>query len=309
MGTLQAAFSTNNVASLFGATLGAKVLESYASVEDFSLDWTSNAENPDLEQHVRIRLENIGSLEYNAVGQPAAHATRAAKNEYTSVNRFAKQLTFDEADLLGDNFQKLKDSPRDMGLAAARVIPDLVAAILLSNPTLNQTGAALFSSTHGNNATSAALARATLSAAIARLAKRKDGDANLNLKPSHLLVGPDLIDLALQLLMSIVISNDSGNGEKNVLNSYGIKPVSEARLANGVVNPLTKASLAGSATKWILLSDEAHTIEVTTLEGAGRVPRVRTTELNQGQFGLNCDVSLYAGATALDHRGFDRSDA
>jgi phage major head subunit gpT-like protein len=80
----------------------------------------------------------------------------------------------------------------------------------MSNPTLTQTARALFNSTDGNAATGKALARATLSEMIARLLKVKDGDATLNLKMTHLVVPPDLMDLAIQLCYSANLSNDSG---------------------------------------------------------------------------------------------------
>ncbi len=307
--TLKAALSTGTVSELFGATIGAKMLRSYAEVADFTEGWTQSDENPDLEAHVRIRMEGLGNLDHNPIGKKANHATRSTKNEYAAVNRFAKQMNIDEADFLGDNFGKLKDSPADFGRAAGRVVPDLVAAVLLANANLNQTGRALFNATDLSNATGSPLSRATLSAAIARLAKRKDGSATIQLPPTHLLVPPDLMDLAIQLLTSVVISNDAGVGEKNVLYSYGIKPISEGRLANGLDDPISGNFLAGSLTTTYLVSAEANTILITYLEGAGRVPVVRTTELTNGEFGLNIDCRHYAGANAMDFRGFVRNQA
>jgi hypothetical protein len=306
LGTLQAALSTGNVSQLFGATFGAKVLRSYAETEDFTEGWVQTNENPDLEKHIRIRMEGIASLSHNPTGKKADHAERALQNEYAAVNRFAKQMNIDEADFLGDNFGKLKETPSHFGLAAGRLVPELVVAVMLSNPTLNQTGRALFNTTDLSDVASSALDRAGMSAAIARLFKRRDGKATIQLKPTHLLVPPDQMDAAIQILTSVILSNDSGLGEKNVIASYGIKPVVEARLANGIEHPLTGEFLVGSTTTHYLVSAEAHTIEVTFLEGAGRVPIVRTTELVNGEFGLNFDVRHYAGASPLDFRGFVR---
>jgi hypothetical protein len=302
---LQAAFSTASVSNLYGATIGAKVLEGYNEIRDFSEGWTTESENPDMELHERIRMVSAQNLAYLPIGGEAAHATRSTLAETVRVERFARQMEIDEADLLGDNFGKLAETPRDFGLAAARVRPDLCANILLANPTLTATNRALTNTTDGNRFGSAALARATLSAAIAAMSKFKDGDASLNLAPSHILVPPDLADTAIQLTQSVRNATTSADaGEINPLAKYGVETVSEARLANGVIDPVTGTSRSGSTSTWWLVSREAHTIEFVYLAGAGRAPVVRTTQLVNGRFGLNIDVRHYIGAKALDWRGF-----
>jgi hypothetical protein len=302
---LRAAFSTGAVSNLYGATIGAKVLEGYNEVRDFTAGWTTESENPDMENHERIRMVAAQNLAYLPIGGEAAHAYRSTLAENIRVERFARQMEIDEADLLGDNFQKLADTPRDFGLAAARLRPDLGANILLANPTLSATSRDLFNTTDGNKFGSAALSRATLSAAIAAMSKFKDGEATLNLAPSHIVVPPDLMDLAIQLTQSTRNATTSANeGEINPLAAYGIVAVSEARLANGVVDPVAGTSRSGSTSTWYLVSREAHTIEFVYLQGAGRAPVVRTTELVNGRFGLNIDVRHYIGAKALDWRGF-----
>lgn len=302
---LRAAFSTGAVSNLYGATIGAKVLEGYNEVRDFTAGWTTESENPDMENHERIRMVAAQNLAYLPIGGEAAHAYRSTLAENIRVERFARQMEIDEADLLGDNFQKLADTPRDFGLAAARLRPDLGANILLANPTLSATSRDLFNTTDGNKFGSAALSRASLSAAISAMSKFKDGEATLNLAPSHVVVPPDLMDLAIQLTQSVRNATTSANeGEINPLAAYGIVAVSEARLANGVVDPVAGTSRSGSTSTWYLVSREAHTIEFVYLQGAGRAPVVRTTELVNGRFGLNIDVRHYIGAKALDWRGF-----
>lgn len=303
---LQAAFSSGTVAVLFGATIGAKMLESYAEVDDFSQGWCSEDENPDLEEHNRNRMQAAPSLKLHPVGGAAQHGSRRVLTEKTQVSRFSEQLKIDEADMMGDNFGKLKDTPRDFGLAAGRLRPDMVASVLMANPNLLQTGRALFNTTDGNTATGKALARATLSELIAALSKRRDGDANLNLPTTHLVLPPELLDTAVQLCYSANLSNDSGSGEINPIKKYGITPVSDARFSNGLVHPVTGAALAGSAVTYYGISKNGRTIEVVYLQGAGRVPVVRTETLTNGEFGVVIDVRHYIGATPLDWRAMHR---
>jgi len=303
---LQAAFSSGSVAVLFGATLGAKMLESYAEVDDFSQGICSESERPDLEEHNNNRMQAAPSLKHHPVGGKAKHGTRRVLTEKAQVARFSEQLKIDEADMFGDNFGKLKDTPQDFGRAAGRLRPDLVAALLMSNPTLQQTGRSLFNTTDGNSATGKALARATLSEMIARLLKVKDGDATLNLKMSHLVVPPELMDLAIQLCYSANLSNDSGSGEINPLKKYGITPVTDARFSNGLIHPITEQALVGSDNTYYGMSKDGRTIEVNYLQGAGRVPVVRTETLTGGEFGLVIDVKHYIGVNPLDFRAMQR---
>lgn len=301
---LQAAFSTSSVANLFGATIGARVLEGYNEIRDFTDGWTTESENPDMESHNRIRMTASQNLSYLPIGGEADHAYRSLATETIRVERFAKQMEIDEADLLGDNFNKLADTPRDFGLAAGRLRPDLAANILLANANLSATGRALFNTTDGNKFGSAALARATLSAAIAAMAKFKDGDASIGLAASHLVVPPDLLDTAIQLTQSQNnVTSNVNEGQINPIARYGIVAVGEPRLANGVVDPVAGTSRSGSTSTWYLVSREARTIEFVYLQGAGRAPVVRTSQLVNGRFGINIDVRHYVGAKALDWRG------
>jgi hypothetical protein len=303
---LQASFSSGTVAALFGATLGAKMLESYAEVDDFSAGICSESERPDLEEHNNNRMQAAPNLKHHPVGGKAKHGNRRVLTEKAQVGRFSEQLKIDEADMFGDNFGKLKDTPQDFGRAAGRLRPDLVAALLMSNPTLLQTARALFNTTDGNSATGKALARATLSEMIARLLKVKDGDATLNLKMSHLIVPPELMDLAIQLCYSANLSNDSGSGEMNPLKKYGVTPVTDARFSNGLVHPVTEQAIAGSDTTYYGMSKDGRTIEVNYLQGAGRVPVVRVETLVGGEFGVVIDVKHYIGVNALDFRAVQR---
>lgn len=310
MDMIQASFSSGSAAALFGATIGATMLDSYAEVDDFSAEWCKEGENPDLEQHNRNRTEAAQSLAYHPPGGEAPHTGRTVTSEPAQVYRFSRQMKIDEADVLGDNFGKFKDTPRDFGQAAGRVRPNMVATVLLNNANLKTTGRALFNVTDGNmTASGKALARGTLSEMIGLIARRRDGDAFLNLQMKWLIVPPELFDTALQLCYSVTISNDSGAGDMNPIKTYGIKPIREPRLSLGMTHPITGASLSGSATQYYGVAGASNTIEVTYLQGAGRTPVVRSENLTGGEFGMVIDVRHYVGATALDWRGFHRFSA
>ncbi len=299
--TLQAAFSTGAVSALYEQTIGSMAIQAYRESGDFSQGWTTTNDELNLEEHSRTRLESAPDLTIQPETGTADSTGRSANAEKVKVDRFSRQTEIDEIAFINDNFSLLRQTPIDFGQAAARLRPTLVASVLLANATMSD-AVALFHASHSNLLTGSALAQPTLQAARAKLGKQKDGDASLNLPATHLVVPTDLGDLALQLTKSAFISNDSGAGNMNSLATRNITPIEEARLANGVVDPRSKTTLAGSLTTWFLVSAEGHTIEVQFLAGTGQVPLVMVTQLTGGKFGLNITVKHFVGAKALDWR-------
>jgi hypothetical protein len=308
LATLQAAFSTGSVSALYEQTIGSMAIQAYREAGDFSQGWTTTNEELNLEEHSRPRLESAPDLTIQPETGTADSTGRSASAEKVKVDRFSRQTEIDEIAFINDNFSLLRQTPIDFGLAAARLRPTLVASVFLANAAMSD-GTALFHANHVNLITGSALSQANLQKARAQLGKQKDGDASLNLPATHLIVPTDLGDLALQLTRSALISNDSGAGNLNSLATRNITPVEEARLANGVVDPRTKTTLAGSLTTYYLVSAEGHTIEVQFLAGTGQVPVVVVTQLTGGKFGLNITVKHFVGAKALDWRAMMRITA
>lgn len=300
---LEAAFSTNSLAGVFGTTVGARTLMAFREVNDTTAGWTMNGTVPDFEEHGRHQLESMEQLDHLPAGGEAGHAKRADWKEVVQAARFAKQWMVDEQDLIGDRLGLLTKSPAQAGAAAGRMRPDLVYGVLLANPTMARTGRAAFHTTDGTLLSAAALAGPTLSTAIASMMKQKDGDATLNLQPTHLITGAELADAAVQLVGSAVLSNDSGKGATNPIARYGITLVAEGRISNGVVHPKTKVLQTGSATAWFLVSTNGETIEVLTVDGTGGTPITTVTNLRGvGKFGLQMETKYDIGAKIVENR-------
>jgi len=83
---------------------------------------------------------------------------------------------------------------------------------------------------------------------------------------------------------------------------------SEPRLSVGVVNPANGEAVEGSATAWYLAGPAAVRPSIVVGALGGRLePRIRTSELTEGQWGLVYDVSLDLGVAALDWRPMYRA--
>lgn len=311
---IQAAFSGGTLANIFTTNVNALLLDRYMLAGDTTRGWTREIDVADFKTQERPRVQVGNGLKKLPRGGTADHASYADVAESYKIARYAKQFVIDEQDMLDDSLGALADTPADFGMNAAQLRPDLVYAIILANDNLAATSRALFNSTDGNLDTSAALASATLKAAISAMRLFQENGRNLDLSPSHLIVPGSLEFTALELMQSsqIVIAGTAGSvterGDKNTLQSR-LQVVVSAELENGVTDPDTETAQSGSATTWYLASNKAPTIEVAYRRGTGRAPQVRTFMLDKGQWGIGWDVAMDIGAKALDWRGLHKATA
>jgi hypothetical protein len=282
--------------------------------------WCSESDVPNFLTAERAAMGKFGPLTRVTQGKPAGDNTGGDWNETLRVYRYGSKFVVDEQDLINDRFGALSQvSPQELGLAARRVRPDLVYSTLMSNPTLTQDATALFeASTHANygtagtriyNTTDGSVSVLPIQNAISAINKQRINNVPLNLQPRFMLIPPDLRWGAAILFQSAerVIASGSG-GTYNPLRDIGIEPRMDSRLgATGCVNPLTGATVTGSAAHWFLLckpgEEGAKTVEVAYLQGTGRSPQIRSFVLDRGQWGIGWDVKLDIGCTPLDFRG------
>lgn len=312
--TIHAAFSTNSLVNIYTTNVNTKLLATFMEAGDTTLGWTRTTDVADFKTNERPRLTKGSNLEKLPRGQEAKHATRSDKVESYKIARYAKQFVVDEQDVIDDAFNALQDMPVEFGNGAARLRPDLVYAILLSNPTMTQTGRALFHTTDGNLGSGSPLNSANLKAAIAAMKLLQENGVNLNTTPTHLLVPPTLMWLALELIKSagIVIAGTAGSvterGTKNVLEGI-VSVVDDPRLENGLIDPDSETLLSGSASDWFLAANGMPTVEVAYLRGKGRVPSVRSFTLDKGSWGIGWDINLDIGAKAMAVQGLRKTTA
>lgn len=321
-GFIRAAVSGGALADIFTTNINALMVEKLIEAGDTTQGWTSETDANNFQTMERIRLVKGGKLTKHHRGGTADHATRADLLESYKISRYSQQFSVDEQDMIDDRFQALRDIPDEMALAASRLRPDLVYSILLANPTLTATSAALFSATQpgggdatatqSNLATSSALSQSTLQAGMSAMFNFLENGVGLNLYPSHLLVPMGLIGTAFNLLQGQNIAAGAGttnSGDINPLaaiqSKFGkVEVVTDQRLTNGVVDPATGTAYSGSTSTWRLVCNKVKTIEVAYLRGSGRAPQVRQYVLDKGQWGIGWDVNLDIGAKALEWRGF-----
>jgi hypothetical protein len=306
---IQAAFSGGSLSNIFTTNINTQVLATFMEAGDTTQGWTREVDVADFKTQERPRVTKASGLTKLPKGGTADHMNRGDVGESYKIARYAQMMQVDEQDIINDAFNALADTPIEMGMAAARLRPDLVYALLLANPTLAQTARALFNATDGNLKTGSALADATLKAAITAIKLFRENGVNLNLMPTHLIVPPTLLYTGRELLNSttIVIAGTAGSvttrGTANTLLGDIAQLVSDSRLENGVTDPDSGTTYSGSSSTWFLASNMVPTIEVAYLRGTGRTPQIRSYQLEKGKWGLGWDVNLDIGVKALAWQG------
>jgi hypothetical protein len=198
--------------------------------------------------------------------------------------------------IINDDLAALSSIPSNMGRAAARKVGDLAYNILISNPTMNQDGTALFDATHNNiAATAGAPSVAIVDEMRTAMALQTDpSGATLNMNLDRLIVPKALVGVA-STLRNAQFDPDTAETSGNVA---GNRPNWVAGTFEVISDPRLDQD---SAVKWYAAGSPADLVEVTFLNG-------NSAPMMEQQSGFTVDGTTYkvrldATATPLDFRG------
>lgn len=299
---IQAAFSGSNLLNIWTTNINARLLMKFRETGDSTMGWTQERDVADFRLNERTRVEKGGQLTKHARGKTADSHDGSDTAESYRIARYSKKFFRDEMDVIDDRLMAGQDVIDEMALAAARLRPDLVYAILLGNPNMDD-GTPLFDASRNNLDAAAALAEATLKARITAMRLQQENKVNLNLQPSWLVTAGTLEFDADQIIRSAETRAAAATGglTKNPLNGRIPNVISDSRIDNGVTDPDSGTVIAGDDTMWFVISTDGPTIEVGFLRGTGRAPSVTTWRKNgeDGQWGVGASVKMDIGAKAL----------
>ncbi len=315
---IRAAFSTPSFNNVITTSMNAMLMLKYVEAADTTGGWVVETDVANYLTQERSRVTATKGLSRQPEGAEADHIAPDDLKETYKVARYGSQLVVDEIAIVNDSLGAFAEEAGSMGLAAARLRPDLVYGTLLANPTLAATSLSLFSASNetANLLTSSALSASTLATARKTMALIRENGVNLGLVMTHLIVPPSLGDTAynlvasqLQLITSTSGTADRTTGELNALKRHNFALVEEPRLENGVIHPETGTSYSGSATTWFTASSQAPSLEVGYLQGTGRSPQSRTWQLTGGSYGVGWAVKHVIGICPRDWRGLQKVTA
>lgn len=277
MELVRAAISTMSLPTALGDTAHKILLNAYSESPATWKTFCGITNVSDFRVAKAIRPTFVGELEELAPGGELKHGTMKEAVTDIQARTFGKMLSVDRRDIINDDLSLFQDTAQALGRAAMRSLSDLVYATLLSNAN------AFFGAPHGNylSGVDTCLGLDSLSRGIALMLAQKDSENhNLDIRPTTLLVPPELQQMSKMLLESDMIQRAAntpmGNPVKNVVN-LEVEP----RLSN-------TARFTGASDKaWYLFGTPSDAALVVAFLNGVQSPMVEF-------FGLESDVNTLA---------------
>jgi hypothetical protein len=310
-GMVRASLTTHTLTEALGAAVNKVLLDGY---QESPATWRSFAgvrSVPDFKTATAIRPSFTGSLQQIPPGGEFKHGGADEATTQYKVDTYGKMFSIDRRDLINDDLSLFDSVARAMGQAAMRKLSDLVYDTLLSN------AGAFFSAGNGNYITGADTNLSTdgLTKAITAMLTQRDAEGNdLDLRPTRLVVPPELQTVARAVLESEYIAAQTNLPTGNSLrNAVGLEV--EPRLSN-----TKKYGTKASTKHWYLFAAPAASpIIVGFLNGqqtptveffglrpdgeqvGGRLPRRRRRQNRR----LHAALGQHAGRKRTVVRGHD----
>lgn len=257
MGMVGAAFThtTGDFGNILSDVARRQMLRGYEEAEETFQRWTARGSLPDFREMERVDLTSFPSLRKVREGAEYKYASVGDRKEKIALATYGELLSITRQAIVNDDLSAFTRIPRMMGRAAIRTVGDLVYAILGSNPKMGD-GKALFHADHNNLLSAAALSIARYDEGKTKMARQKEGDAVLNIRPAYHIVPVSMESTARALLAA---EFDPTMAEARVPNPVRgmAEVIADARLDE---QSTTTSYLAASPTQY-------DTIEVAYLDG------------------------------------------
>ena len=236
-------------------------------------------------------MSEFGGLDEIPEGGEYKHGSIGEYKEQIKLLTYGKKFSITRQAIINDDLSAFTEVPRKMGRAARRKIGDLVFSVLTSNPMMAD-GINLFHASHNNIAAKGSpLTAASISLARTQMRMQKDssGNANLNIRPSLLIIPAALEDTARLLMTSETDPSQTNSRVPNLVRN-SLEIVTDARLD------------VNSPTAWYLLANPSmyDVIEVGYLDGNSN-PYLEQQE-GWDVDGVEFKVRIDAAAKALEWR-------
>lgn len=311
---VQRAFSDSYLPRVFTSLLNVGVIVGYAEYEDSTIGWVDSVDWNDFRMNQPVGLDSTSGMKKHTRGTKAKLVKMADFGEPYAIARYTGDLVFDDMDFIDGRIDVKSRIPQEMGRMAARLRPDLVYALLHSNPTLSDS-VTLFHADRGNIVTGAPLDITGLSKAETAigLASVRQADGNpraLNQMMGHVIV-PRTHRAAAKVATAstkVVTGSSITIGDLNPHDGEYMLH-SDARLDLGVTNPDSGIFVAGDPTRWYGAERSGtNTLQAGYRQGTGRAPSIRSYVLTQGTWGMGWDVLHDIGVGIVQARGLVRCD-
>ena len=269
------------------------LLKGYEEANETFQQFTTEGSIPDFKPVSRSDIGTFGNLQHKPEGAEYKTVSISDRKETMQLATYGMKFGITREAIINDDLGAFTRIPAKLGRAAIRTIGDLVYAVLTANPKMAD-GKALFHNDH-KNLGSGALSTQVVDQLRVMMAKQKDGNATLNIRPAYLVVPTALRGLAMQVMEAEF--EVSGNKDKTVPNYVRnlCQVIDDARLD------------ASSTDAFYMLADQGQfdTIEVAYLDGQKTPYLEQQHDWNTD--GVEFKVRMDAGVKALDWRTMVKS--
>ncbi|MGH2494471.1 MAG: Mu-like prophage major head subunit gpT family protein [Ktedonobacteraceae bacterium] len=289
--------TTASFSYLLGTSMNKRLLKDYQAWPAEWQRFVTIAPIKDFKQQTRVRLGAFGSL--STVAEDTAYSTISLTDSaatYVPTKR-GNLVTVARETIVNDDLFAIKQIPTKLAVAAAYTLAEFVYSFLSSNPNIYDGNALFTSGAPHSNLGSAALSTAAMQTGVTAMREQTNfAGKRLGLRPSFLIVPPELEFVAMVVTKSAGVPGSVNNDINPML---------------GYVTPIVSPQLTNTS-QWFFAADPKviDTIEIGFVGG-----QVNPALFVQDQplFGLNFtqDVISYKirhewGGACLDYRSLYR---
>lgn len=289
--------TTASFSYLLGTSMNKRLLKDYQAWPAEWQKFVTITSLRDFRQQARVRLGSFGSL--SVVPEDTAYSSLSLSDTaavYVPSKR-GNLVTVSREAIINDDLQAIKQIPSKLAVSAAYTLAEFVYAFLSTNPTLFDGNALFTSGSPHSNLGAAALSTASMQTGVTAMREQTNFNGKrLGLKPSYLIVPPELEWTAMVVTKSAGLPGSPNNDINPML---------------GYVSPIVAPQLTNT-TQWYFAADPrvVDTIEIGFV--GGQVNPMLFIQDNP-LFGLNFtqDAITYKirheyGGCVVDWRGLYR---
>jgi hypothetical protein len=287
----RAMHTTSDFPGIFTNALNVRLLARYVAAQPTYRLWAARYDANDFRPQPVVRAGDFPSLErVNETGEIKSGSFSESK-EQQQVYAYGIMLRISRQMMVNDNLNAIEQVLGSAGVRVADWENVQMYTLLGNNPALLTDSVAVFHATHANLASpGTAISVASIGTGRAAMMKQTTLDGiKANFTPTRLIVGPDKLTEAEQLLATIIPAQQSN-----------AVPDSIRKLV-----PAGDANISGNS--WYLFADPAAApcFVYGYLNGA-EGPRLTSEEGFDTQ-GMKVKLEHDFGAAAIDHRGAYRN--
>ena len=312
---LRAAFSSTAITDMFTQAVNARVMASWTEQLSDLTKLVMESDVPNFMANERKQLELTGGAPRPLPNQGVAKDIYlSATGETIRAKMYADRFQYSEQDVIDERFDTLRSAGSVMGQRARRLLYDLIAYVLVANPTMANTRA-FQNTTDVNLRTGSALTRETLITGLTAFETQQENGVNVDVQATHLITSKAARFNAAELIApsKLITGENLTRGDFNSIAGSIGEILSDARIDNGFTDPTDvadiPATVAGVPTSWWLADANQPAIELCYVQGHGRAPRLRSGVLGNGQYGFWYDCSMAAGVAPVKRKSVQRNNA